>query len=231
MNKKIIITLLLLAGLAGLAGCQKQEIQLPLISSPGLSEIQNHSSIWIFRDSTPEGIVPRLNKNNKIINTHWIFNIDKRLCMKDVVPLLIKMQENKNKPSMHKKGDMESYFSYADLSGKQISLLPFSQTRFSVHEIDSFSEELSSKNEENVIVELNGKLLRIDNKIIARDSIGIMLKRIKPSPSIRKTENKKPVVILKYSGETMYQDYLNLKAHLNENEIITSSTEYLLTVK
>ena len=145
MNKKIIIFLLLLTGITA---CKKQEIQLPLINSPGLSEIQNHSSIWIFRDSTENGVVPRLNKNNKIINTHWIFHIDKRLPMKDIVPLLIKMQEDKNKPSMHKKGNMESYFSYANLSGKKISLFSFTETNFNIIDKDSFPRELSQiKNE------------------------------------------------------------------------------------
>ncbi|WKK66757.1 hypothetical protein [Lutimonas zeaxanthinifaciens] len=228
MNKKIVIFLLLLAGFTA---CKKQEIQLPLINSPGLSEIQNHSSIWIFRDSTNAGIVPRLNKNNKIINTHWIYNIDKRLPMKDVLPLLIKMQENKNKPSMHKKGDMESYFSYADLSGKKISLLPFSQTNFSIVDMENLSDELSSAEKDIVILKLRGKSLEINNQILARDSIGEILNRIQRSSKAGKTEYKEPVFILQYSGETCYQDYLSLKALLNENEINTSSTEYLLTVK
>lgn len=228
MNKKIVIVLLLLAGFTA---CKKQEIQLPLINSPGLSEIQNHSSIWIFRDSTNAGIVPRLNKNNKIINTHWIYNIDKRLPMKDVLPLLIKMQENKNKPSMHKKGDMESYFSYADLSGKKISLLPFSQTNFSIVDMENLPDELSSAEKDIVILKLRGKSLEINNQILARDSIGEILNRIQRSSKAGKTDYKEPVFILQYSGETCYQDYLSLKALLNENEINTSSTEYLLTVK
>lgn len=228
MNKKIIIFLLLLTGLTG---CQKQEIQLPLNSNPGLSEIQNHSSIWIFRDSSEAGIVPRLNKNNKIINTHWIFNIDKRLTMNQVVPLLIEMQKNKNKPSMHKKGDLESYYSYADLSGKKISLLPFPQTKFITMDTDSLVQELSLTNNDLVILELTGKSLEMDNEIIAWDSIGDVLKRRKGASSIKKDENKELVLILTYSGETLYQEYLSLKTLLKKNEIIASSTEYLLTVK
>ena len=217
--------------LTGLTGCQKQEIQLPLISSPGLSEIQNHSSIWIFRDSSQAGIVPRLNKNNKIINTHWIFNIDKRLTMKEVIPFLVDMQKNKNKPSMHKKGDLESYFSYADLAGKKISLLPFPQTNFNIIDMDSLSMELSSKKKDTVFLQLSGKSLKMNNQIITEDPIGEILKRNKFSSSIKKEENKSVVLILIYSEETRYQDYLSLKATLNEKEFTTSSTEYLLTVK
>ena len=228
MNKKNVLILILLTALSG---CKKQEIQLPQISSPGLSEIQNHSSIWIFRDSTENGVVPRLNKNNKIINTHWIFHIDKRLPMKDIVPLLIKMQEDKNKPSMHKKGNMESYFSYANLSGKKISLLSFTETNFNIIDKDSFPQELSPIKNEIVIIQLQEKMVKINNQIISRDSIGAILKRIEHSPSFGKEENGDAFFILNYSGETVYEDYLCLKAYLNENEIITSSTEYLLTVK
>ena len=85
-------------------------MQLPIIEIAGITEIQNHSSIWIFYDEQEGDETAILNKNNKIINTHWIFNIDKRLTMKTVVPHLSAMQENRDKDSMHKKGDMLGNF-------------------------------------------------------------------------------------------------------------------------
>lgn len=151
--------------------------------------------------------------------------------MKDIVPLLVKMQENKNKPSMHKKGYLESYFSYADLSGKKISLLPFPQTNFKIIDTDTISPKLASKDKDIKILALSGKTLKVNDKLVVRDSIGGILKGNKISSQIKNEQNKDPVLILKYSGETLYQDYLSIKAILHENEIITSSTEYLLTVK
>lgn len=132
---------------------------------------------------------------------------------------------------MHKKGYLESYFSYADLSGKKISLLPFPQTNFKIIDTDTISPKLASKDKDIKILALSGKTLKVNDKLVVRDSIGGILKGNKISSQIKNEQNKDPVLILKYSGETVYQDYLSIKAILHENEIITSSTEYLLTVK
>lgn len=62
--------------------CSKKSVQLPLIDSDGISDIYNHSSIWLFFEENENDTLAVLNKNNKVINTQWIFNIDRRLTMK-----------------------------------------------------------------------------------------------------------------------------------------------------
>lgn len=206
-----------------LFGCEKKQVQLPLIDIPGMSEIQNHSSIWVFLDTKDGKSRAKLNKNNKILNTHWIYNIDKRLTMGELVPLLIEMQKAKNKDSMHKKEGMKSYFSYADISGDKISLTPFLQTNF----ISVLKSDTDSLIEPCLIkLEIWGDQVKINNDVLTLDSLFTILE----NDSTCK-EEKSVQIQLSYDDQTSYQDYLRVKTFLMFNEINCSTNEYVYTVK
>lgn len=213
-----------LAVLLLLAACQKKEVQLPLIDLPGISEIQNHSSIWVFMKNDRGTKSADLNKNNKIINTHWIYNIDRRLSMKEVVPVLIKMQQNKYKDSMHKKGGMKSYFSYADTESKSISLLLFPRTKFvsdSTQLIEEFEQRPCS-----MIIELLEDEVLMNGRSYPLYEIPDMLAK-----QAECEQRESLQVLLKYQEETLYQTYLETKVYLNANDIRCDSIEYFDTVK
>lgn len=206
--------------------CQKKPVQLPVIDIAGLSEIQNHSSIWIFLETKGGETRAKLNKNNKILNTHWIFNIDRRLTMNQVIPILIKMQENRNKDSMHKKEGMMNYFSYADSANNRISLTPFPQTSFLMDQ--KAGSEFKKITEEPcmVILEIWGDQVKINNEVLALDDI----------ISTLANENlcapgEKVKILLTYDDKTLYKDYLTTKTFLNVNEISCAIGEYVYTVK
>ena len=116
-----------------LSGCGKKELLLPLVAVDGISETQNHSSIWMFYSTTESDTLAVLNKNNKLLNTNWIYNIDRRLQMKHIIPHLEALQANREKPSVHKKEGMENFFSFANIENERISLVPFSQIVFVKH--------------------------------------------------------------------------------------------------
>lgn len=116
-----------------LSGCGKKELLLPLVAVDGISETQNHSSIWMFYSTTESDTLAVLNKNNKLLNTNWIYNIDRRLQMKHIIPHLESLQANREKPSVHKKEGMENFFSFANTENERISLVPFSQIVFVKH--------------------------------------------------------------------------------------------------
>ena len=206
-----------------LLGCQKKQVQLPLLNIQGMSEIQNHSSIWIFMETKNGESIAKLNKNNKILNTHWIFNIDKRLTMDQVVPLLIEMQKAKNKDSMHKKEGMKSYFSYADLSDDKISLTPFLQTNY-ITVLETDVDDLIESCE--IILEIWGDQVKINNDVLALDSL---LSVLENDDACKQEESLQ--IELRYDAQTSYQDYLRVKTFLMYNEISCSSDEYVYTVK
>jgi len=206
--------------------CKKKEVQLPLIDISGISEIQNHSSIWVFMKNQNGNSVADLNKNNKILNTHWIYNIDRRLNMKEVVPVLIEMQKNKNKDSMHKKGGMKSYFSYADTKSKAISLLLFPQTNFVTDSSSAKFLEAFDKKNCAVKIQLLENEIAIDGENYPLSSMVSTLKKT----LICEAEEKRTVMLM-YDENTSYQTYLQAKVYLHANEIHCETIEYFHTVK
>lgn len=206
------------------SGCRKQEVQLPLIEIGGITEIQNHSSIWIFYKEQNGDASAILNKNNKIINTHWIFNIDKRLSMKAIVPHLIDLQENRDKDSMHKKGDMLSYFSYADTSLNQISLTPFPPVAFTTEEEEFDNLEVIEDTYLSVL-EISDEFLKLNDKTID-------LQQLKSALDALQKDNKvnNSLVRIKYNEQTTYQSYLRTKVYLTTNNIATLPVEYMFGI-
>ncbi|MCF6297426.1 MAG: hypothetical protein L3J08_05500 [Flavobacteriaceae bacterium] len=206
--------------------CVKKEVQLPIIEIEGIHEIQNHSSIWIFFETDKQDTLAVLNKNNKLLNTHWIYNIDKRLPMHKIVPLLQKMQKNRNKDSMHKKEGMLNYFSYADIASNNVSLIDFNPIKF-----------ISSKKEsENSLKNLSENLTL---KLEIREN-GLILNQleIKTDQLIQKINNfiindslPKPKILLSYNGNISYQNYLSTKAILSKAKIEVNQTEYIFNLK
>lgn len=219
--KKIFLVFPLLLIL--ILGCQEQQVQLPIIEMAGITEIQNHSSIWIFYDAQDADGKAILNKNNKIINTHWIFNIDKRLTMKTVVPHLRDMQENRDKDSMHKKGDMLSYFSYADTSLNQISLTPFLLVVFTTEEEEFDNQELIEDTYLSV-VEISNEFIKLNNRIVDLQDLEAELKALKKDSAV---ENS--LVRLMYDEDTEFQNYLQTKVYLSVHSIPTVPVEYMFS--
>ncbi len=222
IKKCIAFCLLIVFAIA----CRKQQVQLPLIGIAGITEIQNHSSIWIFYKSQNKDTLAILNKNNKILNTHWIFNVDKRLQMKDVIPHFKAMQENRNKDSMHKKEGMLNYFSYADTTLEQISLTPFLPVTFIDLEDDATVQDEGQDLPFHVWVEISNDFIKLNDKIIVLEALEKEIALLGASDTITK-----PVVRLIYNQNTQYQYYLQTKVYLSSNDIDTLPVEYIFNVK
>lgn len=209
-----------------LFGCKNKEVQLPLISIDGISKIQNHSSIWIFYEQTPNDTLAILNKNNKLLNTNWIYNIDSRLTMDKVVPILIKMQENRNKKSMHKKEGMFNYFSYSNTRSKNISLVMFDTINFrhiGYHEKNGKPIKL---NEKAIHIKIKNNDITIDKKLTNSSSLMNELNAL-----INKDTLLKLKIILNYPDNLTFQNYLTIKAYLARTNIDVDMNEYIYSIK
>lgn len=206
--------------------CSKKEVLLPLITMEGIHEIQNHSSIWIFFEIEKQDTLAVLNKNNKLLNTHWILNIDKRLPMGKIVPILEDLQKNRNKDSMHKKEGMLNYFSYADQVTNKISLLNFLSTFYVKNENDFnylFEEPL---NKRLITLEIDKDHFILDKKSFDKNKLKESLENFTKKDSLQE-----PVLILKYEENLSYQDYLSAKAFLSNEGFPLDKTEYIYTIK
>lgn len=124
--KSIIIGFLALF----LVACEgKKEIQLPKSNQSLITTIGEHSPIYIFFTLKGKDTLAELNRNNTISSTHWVFNIDKRLPLRLVIPQVMKMQAKKEK-SMHKSETSENYFSYADSLHKNLAFVSFTNVTY-----------------------------------------------------------------------------------------------------
>ena len=126
--KKYLVLVIALA----LFSCDgKKDIQLPKADRTIVADVQEHSPIYIFFKVIKKDTLADVNRKNEIVSTNWIFNIDKRLPLRLIVPELIKLQAKKD-GSMHKNEAAENYFSYANDVKKTMAFLPFTKVHYFV---------------------------------------------------------------------------------------------------
>lgn len=124
--KKYLALLIALA----LFSCQgNKDIQLPKADKTIVADVQEHSPIYIFFKVNKKDTLADVNRKNAIVSTNWIFNIDKRLPLRLIVPELIKLQAKKD-GSMHKNEAAENFFSYANDVKKTMAFLTFTKVKY-----------------------------------------------------------------------------------------------------
>ncbi len=125
--KKIIVALLLISFFS----CGKKEIQLPQLNETIVADVKDHSPIFMFFETNGKDTLIDVNRSNSISSTNWLFNIDKRLPLKLVIPEIQKLQAKKEK-SAHKSETAENYFTYMDKKKKTLAFLPFTNLEFTL---------------------------------------------------------------------------------------------------
>jgi hypothetical protein len=108
----------------------KKDILLPKANVSIVKDVQDHSPIYIFFKTEGKDTIAEVNRKNSIISTNWIFNIDKRLPLRLVIPQVMKLQEKKRGEKAHKNEKAENYYSYADSIGKNLAFLPFTKVYY-----------------------------------------------------------------------------------------------------
>lgn len=100
----------------------KEDILLPKSNVSIIKSVEDLSPVYIFFKTKGKDTLAEVNRKNSIISTNWIFNIDKRLPLKLVIPEVMKLQEKKRAEKAHKNEKAENYYSYADSVGKNLAL-------------------------------------------------------------------------------------------------------------
>jgi hypothetical protein len=149
--KKILVTLLAFA----LFSCNEKEVLLPEVETTIVEKVENLSPIYIFFEVKGKDTIAELNRKNAISSTNFIFNIDKRLPLKLVLPEVIKAVAKKE-ASAHKDSTSQNYYSYSDIKKKQLAFLPFTKMNYKLEKPKSGSTVYFSKNQivvDNVLFE------------------------------------------------------------------------------
>ena len=192
MKKIIVLVIFVLL----LISCNKKEVHLPNIPLNGKEEVQNHSSIWLFNDNGKLD----LNEKNRISSTHWFFNIDKELQLKEILPEVIRLRNKHNEKSPHNTKKMNNYFSYANSLTKKLSFYQF----------DS----------------INYKLLNSTELPVFKDESDTILIKIFKVEDYKKLKNNK-VVQLAFNNSLTFQDYLITKSLVVKDSAKVNLTEYI----
>ncbi|WP_396146163.1 hypothetical protein [Flavobacterium sp.] len=152
----------------GIVSCEgKKEIQLPKADRTIIGDVKEHSPIYIFFKVEGKDTIADVNRKNAIVSTNWIFNIDKRLPLKLVMPELIKLQAKKDK-SIHKNEAAENFFSYANDKKKTLAFLPFASLKFKLEKPKSGVEIYFSKDDKVLV---NKTIVEKSNLINYLDSL------------------------------------------------------------
>lgn len=125
--KKILVLILAFA----LFSCNEKEVLLPEVDTTIVEKVENLSPIYIFLEVKGKDTVAELNRKNAISSTNFIFNIDKRLPLKFVLPEVIKAVAKKE-ASAHKDSTSQNYYSYSDIKKKQLAFFPFTELRYKI---------------------------------------------------------------------------------------------------
>lgn len=140
--KKILVTLLAFA----LFSCNEKEVLLPEVDTTIVEKVENLSPIYIFFEVKGKDTIAELNRKNAISSTNFIFNIDKRLPLKFVLPEVIKAVAKKE-ASAHKDSTSQNYYSYSDIKKKQLAFVPFTKMKYKLEKPKSGSVIYFSKNQ------------------------------------------------------------------------------------
>ena len=204
-----------------LISCNNKEVKLPANGVIGIQDtIYNNSTIWMFYAKKGSDTLVEFNRKNKIANTHWIFNIDRRLTLKQILPYIQEMQEKKAKPSLHDNGKITHlYYSYVDTVSHKLSMVQFDSVTYT----DTIAKLKINNMKHNVLILSRLKRsLRINNQKIAMDTLGYYIKKQWDSLPLH--------IQVHLDKNTTYGDYIYLKAVLQQIEndsIQINTTEFV----
>ncbi|PID67497.1 MAG: hypothetical protein CR968_06445 [Flavobacteriia bacterium] len=186
-----------------LTACHNKSVQLPQIPAKGVTDVYNHSQIWAFYKEKDNNVIADVNKNNIITTTHWIINIDKRLPMSQVAPVLTMIQAKRAKRTVHSVDGMHNYLNFADVKNKTNALLEIDSlkiTTLKANELKGFQQ-----NHKNNYIVLMPEHLTVNDMTKTYDDINDSIVNILSSEA----------VVLCYDESISYQRYLESKVLLH----------------
>ena len=173
----------------------KEDILLPKSDTTVISDVQDHSPIYIFFRIKEKDTLAEVNRKNSLITTNWILNIDKRLPLKLVIPEVMKLQDKKRKEKAHKNENAENYYSYADSIGKNMAFIPFTKVDYTIGKPKRNDFVINFKKGTN-LVWLNGRAVKKSDLLQEIFSIQFI---------------KRPRIVIQFDKNMSYGEYIQNK--------------------
>ena len=173
----------------------KEDVLLPKSNTSIVKDVQDLSPIYIFFKTEGKDTIADVNRKNSIISTNWIFNIDKRLPLRLVIPEVMKLQEKKRAEKAHKNEKAENYYSYADSVGKNLAFLPFTKVYYAMEKPTNGDLVITFKKGSNIVL-VNNEETKKEETL---EHIGRIAFFVKPK------------VYLLFDKNMSYQEYIENK--------------------
>ena len=233
--------LVAIVALMGLFSCNDEEVLLPQESVSVLKDMTDHSPIYMFfkTEENPDDkekldTIIEVNRKNSISSTNWVFNIDKRLPLKLVIPELMELQEKK-KSSSHSKAGTMNVFTYSDSVAKNLAFFPFTdvQFKYSKHFSKFFIKKHAEhyRNYHNFTVNFNkDNKITVDGNDISREEFIDFIKEFADFTS----DGKITMLHLNFDNRLTYDQYIQNKIlawKATNAEIQLSSFEFVYDEK
>jgi len=229
--KKLVIIITLLS----LISCSEKEVKLPQAEVSVLKDIVDHSPIYMFFEVENEkDTIIDVNRKNSISSTNWVFNIDKRLPLKLIIPEVVKLQEKKASSS-HSKKDAIDVFSYSDSIGKNLAFFPITDVKYKLD--NQFSKFFIKKHAKkyteyhNFTVNFNKKNeIIVDGFDVERKGFVAFIKEFSDFTN----DGKIIMLHLNFDKNLSYDDYLKNKIlawQATNSKVQISSFEFIYDAK
>ncbi|QDO92642.1 hypothetical protein FNB79_01130 [Formosa sediminum] len=175
-----------------------KELQLAEIQHSEIKEILDVSPAYIFYNTKAEDSV-ELNKQNLISTTNWLVNVDKRLTLKQIIPVLIHLQEKKRNAS-HKKEGVKNYFTAFNPEVKSLRFIEFTNVNYLVDQ--SVEAYVKTSDVHPQVLTFNLKGVHYQNKYYTVEDLVEILKS---------KSDQRHVFVLNFEKELSFQTYMHIK--------------------
>ncbi|HSD14269.1 MAG TPA: hypothetical protein VLB74_06450 [Flavobacterium sp.] len=188
---------------------EKKEILLPKSDVTVVKEVSDLSKVDFFFSVVNKDTLADVKKNSVITTTNWVFNIDKRLPLKAIIPEIKKLQAKKLKRKSNEDLPKKNFYSYADSIGKNLAFVPFTNT--------IYREE---KPKSGIIV-----FFTKDNRVFVNDSL---VKREELELYINNTNHSLEDIRFCFDKNSSFETYLQNKLFIRILEVkMTGVTEFV----
>ncbi|MFD1614361.1 hypothetical protein [Gelatiniphilus marinus] len=210
--------------------CGKEKVVLlPEISHSEITEIFDVSPAYLFYDETQKDSV-ELNRKNLISTTNWLVNVDKRLTLKQAIPLIKFIQEKKQNSS-HKNEKAKNYFTCNDTSRKNLGFIEFTNVVYYLGSSNDYFKTQSKSTPKAPSIGIN---IDLNNNItiINPDSDHFIIQTNKENVinHLKKMTLDAKTVYLNFNKALSFQDYISFKSlvlSINKDSIYISNNEFI----
>ncbi|WP_400077149.1 hypothetical protein [Winogradskyella sp. R77965] len=202
--------------------CNNERVLLlPEIENAEVTEVLDVSPAYIFYDETkPDSTL--LNRKNLISTTNWLVNVDKRLTLKQAIPHIKFLQDKKQNAEMHKNEDAKNYFTCNDTSISNLGFLEFTEVNYlsSEDSVEDNSNELCHL----IVFDLTDIQIISNSNAVYKATLENLASVLDKS---YKKDKELKILLLAFSENLIFQDYIDIKSILRPFEKSISKNEFI----